>query len=779
MLRFRSYGSTGIVVGESMFGANCLFKYNLINGNYQSYPKSLDLLHVSGLRYPGGSMTESDFDVRNPDSRPLTYTSDRPFLGISDFMKYVNQTSRSATIVLPTAKMYNGQLDASHDAPRTINQQYLSDVIQYVRRLLTHGDNGPGSLPDAPIGAIEIGNEYWGSGQMTAREYGQVVNVLGAALENLFDSLLGPNAPHPEVLIQMGGPWDKQYKEGGLYASLNWQERIAQSNLDIIQEITSASAKDAITGLVEHYYYDIADNLFNQTSGAMNYINVDLAYWSRNGFSGLDLFLTEWGIRLGNTDQYGLKGASVMIEQMQYMLQLGADGAFAWPVQNGQTSLTGSSSSAPALSPMGAAFMLMAEDLIGTTLINGTVGQAGLEVDAYRSTSKVVFFVMSRSDAPQDVELDVSTFVGGYTNITGVRIGIAPGLAVDDPTAIAILTTYNQAQLGGADHLSFHLEPFEVIEIEFEIPRNLRIDGTNSSERLYGGRGDDIINGREGNDSIVGSTGHDIVHGNAGNDGLDGWDGDDTIFGDDGNDRLGGQQGNDHLVGGFGDDLIQGGIGTDTAVYTSISGVRVNLSIVGRQDTGEGIDTLTFIENIASGAGSDRLIGNEVSNYIGGGAGNDTLDGCFGDDTLYGGYGNDSVIGGVGDDRIYSEWGSDTISGGLGRDILFGGGLDGVRDVFVFNEIAESGRGRSARDLVFDFVSGIDDIDLSNIDANTQRMGDQAFRWSGTIPSANAVWYVTVDNHILLRADVSGDSLYDFEILLANVGSLGMADVIL
>ncbi|MFC3183268.1 calcium-binding protein [Cypionkella sinensis] len=779
MFDFRSYGSSGIVVGEAMFGANCLFKYNLIKGNYQSYPQSLSLLHVTGLRYPGGSMTESDFDVRNPDSRPLTYTSDRPFVGISDFLNFVNLTGRSATIVLPTAKMYNGQLDASHDAPRAINQQYLKDVLSYVTKLLTHGDSGPGSLPDTPIGTIEIGNEYWGSGQMTAKEYGQLVNVLCTELEKLFDSLLGPNASHPQVLIQMGGPWDRQYKEGGLYDSLSWLQRVAQSNLDIIGQITNPMAKDAITGLVEHYYYDVASNVLSQTSAAMNYINVDLAYWSNNGFNGLDLYLTEWGIKSGNTVQYGLKGASVMIEQMQYMLQLGADGAFAWPVQNGQTSLTGSSSSAPALSPMGAAFMLMAEDLVGTTLINGTVGQTGLEVDAYKSSTKVVFFVMSRSDSPQDVELNVSSLVSGYTNITGVRIGIASGLAVDDPTAVAVLTTYTQQQLGRADHLSFHLEPFEVIEIEFEIPRNIRVDGTNFSERLAGGLGDDIINGLDGNDSIIGRVGHDILHGNRGNDGLDGWDGDDTIYGDDGNDRLGGQQGNDHLNGGSGNDVLQGGIGNDTAVYTSPSGVRINLSVVGSQDTGEGIDVLTSIENISSGSGSDRLIGNDVANYIESGAGNDTVFGGNGNDTVYGSYGNDLISGDAGDDRIYSEWGSDTVTGGLGKDILFGGSLDGVRDIFVFNNVSESGSGESLRDQIFDFASGIDDVDLSRIDANTQRAGDQSFLWSNTTAAANSVWYAVNGTNVMLRADNNGDSVYDFEVLLANITHLNSTDIIL
>lgn len=752
-----------------MFGANCLFKYNLINGNYKSYTSSLDLLHVTGLRYPGGSMTESDFDVCNPDSRPMTYTSERPFVGVSEFLNYVKATGRAATIVLPTAKMYSGHLDAAHDAPRTINQQYVQDVIGYVTRLLTHNDSGPGSLPDTPIGTIEIGNEYWGSGQMTATEYGQVVNVLATALETLFDTLLGPNAQHPEVLVQMGGPWDPQYREGGLYQDLNWEDRVRQSNMDIIDQITNPLAEDAITGLVEHFYYDVQVDVLSPTSRAMNFINWDTSIWSNNGFAGLDLYLTEWSVKLGNTQQYGLKGASVIIEQVEYMLQLGADGAFVWPVQNGNTSLTGSSSATPALSPMGAAFMLMAEDLIGTTLINGTISQPGLEVDAYKSSTKVVFFVMSRSDAPQDVELNVSNLVSNFTSLTGVKIGIGSGFSVDDPTAFAVLTQFSQSQLGNPGLLTFHLNPFEIMEIEFQIPINLQLNGNDSSERIVGGQGNDTIQGMNGNDTIIGKSGNDILHGNGGNDGLDGWAGNDTIYGDDGDDRLGGQQGDDLLIGGAGNDLLQGGDGNDTAVYINAAGVKVDLSLTSRQNTGEGMDMLSSIENLRTGSGRDELFGNSVANHIESGAGNDTISGYLG---------NDTIIGDDGNDLIYGGQGSDSISGGRGKDRLFGGDADGAQDVFIFNAISDSPTGGKYRDIIFDFFSGVDDIDLSHIDANTSSYGDQAFTWTSGSPAANAVWYVVNGGEILLRADVNGDAAVDFEILISHTNSLRATDII-
>lgn len=51
-----------------------------------------------------------------------------------------------------------------------------------------------------------------------------------------------------------------------------------------------------------------------------------------------------------------------------------------------------------------------------------------------------------------------------------------------------------------------------------------------------------------------------------------------------------------------------------------------------------------MIENGVTGAGNDRLNGNEVANSLQGGAGNDTFSGGAGDDTLIGGLGNDSIM---------------------------------------------------------------------------------------------------------------------------------------
>ncbi len=71
------------------------------------------------------------------------------------------------------------------------------------------------------------------------------------------------------------------------------------------------------------------------------------------------------------------------------------------------------------------------------------------------------------------------------------------------------------------------------------------------------------------------------------------------MAGGDGNDSLYGFDGNDRLEGGLGDDFIDGGLGIDTASFgTAGSVVSVSLAIGGPQNTGQGMDTLTAIENL-------------------------------------------------------------------------------------------------------------------------------------------------------------------------------------
>jgi len=552
-------------VTAAMFGGNLLFKFNLISQGESTFVGAADLLGVTGLRYPGGTMTEKDFDVTNPNARPDSLPSTADFVGISDFLKFTQASGRDATIVLPTAKLYDGNPDPKSDTPRQINQDYLDDVANYVRLLLTQDDEGKGTLPDAPMKAFEIGNEYWGSGNMTATEYGQAVNALLARISDVFDDTLQPGQQRPEILIQMGSPWGAQFRTG-LYQGQDWLTKVAQSNQNIIDQLTNSKAVAMIDGLVEHYYYEGLSPSLGNTPASLAYIDRDLKVWAEAGFGDLDLHLTEWNVKQENTAQFGLKGAGVLIEQMEYMVQLGADSAFAWPVQGWPNSLAGEPETTPRLTPAGAAFRLMSESLDGMHVVESNISGGALEVDAFASKSSAVFFAMSRSDVAQQVSIDISGLVSGYKSFAGMRIGVAEGVAIDDPTAAAIVRPVDFGPSADGGHIELTLNPYEIVRIWYQLTEGSKMVGKFKSDVMQGGNGSDTLIGNGGNDSLTGGKGTDWVTGGAGNDFLSGWGGNDHLMGSAGNDRMFGQEGVDRLFGGNGRDYLSGGDGNDVLV---------------------------------------------------------------------------------------------------------------------------------------------------------------------------------------------------------------------
>lgn len=129
------------------------------------------------------------------------------------------------------------------------------------------------------------------------------------------------------------------------------------------------------------------------------------------------------------------------------------------------------------------------------------------------------------------------------------------------------------------------------------------------------------------------------------------------------------------------------------------------------------------------------------------------------------------ITGTAGDDRLTGQDGADLMYGGMGRDVLTGGF---GADVFVFQSTSESGVGR-VRDVITDFESGIDLIDLSGIDANKHIRGNQELQFVEQA-TAHSVWIVERKGIDILRADVTGDTQADFELRLDGISYLTVDD---
>jgi hypothetical protein len=662
---------TGSPISSSMFSANLLFK---INTDLAAFDQAISRLHIQGLRFPGGSMTEQSFDINNPDqplddtraaydNNPKTIATKLPdgtFVKFSDFMAWCYQNDCPATIVLPTRNLL-AEIDISGEDPnRVVDSQRVLELKAFVRNVLaTSGPYGD-IFADVKIKAFEIGNEYWGSGEMTAVEYGRVANAVSQVIAEVIAELGGGQVEHPQVLVQMGGPWSREFDAGGVYDSLrsdssieqlanfglsasdfgadgrlNWQAKVLLANLDIIKEITDPDAHAAISGLVEHYYTSSSAEHFELNSQTVNYINRDVQYWSSNFKKAMSLHITEWNIAASNYAQLGLKGAGLLLEQFENMLKIGMDSAFVWAVQhNTANDLAGKPGDSSSISPLGAAFNFMAESLVGARLVPSNITGGDVEINAFESAEACVLFVISRSRNVMSINLNAADLARSYDDIVASKIGVdlttADGLHYvngswqpveyfNEHDVKAFITQYTWVDVGTADALSFSLDPFEVLRITFL--KDVMTDFT-------GTKFNDTFVGRYDGELIEGMSGADLLYGKQGNDHMRGGNGGDTIVGGAGSDWLEGEVGNDLLIGDF-TELKKPDRPTRAEAQPVISG--------------NGMDS--YRSKDFGSPGFDRIYG---------GRGNDTLMGGGGDDYLHGGEGVDTFVfsGKIGSDRI-------------------------------------------------------------------------------------------------------------------------------
>ena len=127
---------------------------------------------------------------------------------------------------------------------------------------------------------------------------------------------------------------------------------------------------------------------------------------------------------------------------------------------------------------------------------------------------------------------------------------------------------------------------------------------------------------------------------------------------------------------------------------------------------------------------------------------------------LIGGAGSDVIIGGGGADQIYGAGLGDALTGGAGAD------------TFRYDSASDSTA--SATDLISDFLSGTDKIDLSRIDADSGTAGNQAFTWIGSSAFTNVAGQLRAfqsGGDWIVEGDVNGDGVADLTITVTTQGS--------
>lgn len=348
----------------------------------------------------------------------------------------------------------------------------------------------------------------------------------------------------------------------------------------------------------------------------------------------------------------------------------------------------------------------------GNDTIDGSLGE-GIVLDGGEGTD-----LLSGRDG--------ETFIGGtgfdslVLDLTAIDSGISANLSGLGTDATV---TISEAKITG----------IEVALIALGDGADRITSSARAQVGVFAGGGDDVLVGKGSVDVLAGGAGSDLIKGTGGSDVLYGY-APEKIFGFDvpgvgsddggGHDTLLGGDGADLLYGSLGDDRLDGGEGIDTVSYADAPGaVDIDLRHV-RQHTGSaGVDMLKSIENVIGSSGDDHLRGDDGANVLSGGDGADTIEG--------------------GD-------GSDVMSGGAGAD------------VFVFTAAHDSG------DAIIDLEAG-DAVDLSKIDADTGRDGNQRFHIVDHFDGHAGqlmLTYESSSNTTVALGDTNGDFVPDFGVVL-------------
>ncbi len=307
------------------------------------------------------------------------------------------------------------------------------------------------------------------------------------------------------------------------------------------------------------------------------------------------------------------------------------------------------------------------------------------------------------------------------------------------------------------------------------------------ADTITTGAGDDIIRTGLGASTVTAGQGHNIIFGGANADTITALDGGNIV-------RAG--NGTNTVTTGAGADIVSTGIGADTIVT---GGSHDLITVRGGADTvnaGAGRDRLVvdysamttdvsggitggvwatgYVGHIADGLVSVVDFRRTESFTISTGSGNDTLTTGNGSDVLRGNLGFDTFVGGAGRDHLFGGGGQDILQGGLGIDVLIGGA---AADVFIFATTDEAGRW-ARHDQIRDFEQGVDQIDVSGIDANLNLLGNQFFHFMGSAAFSGTEAELRFA-HGIVSGDVDGDGIADFRIEIGTQVGMSQDDFLL
>ncbi|MEM6620981.1 MAG: hypothetical protein AAF674_02045 [Pseudomonadota bacterium] len=448
----------GSVIGLELLGANFLFNRVSFNegvgtGGFDETAASLGIEHV---RYPGGTITERQFDPANPDSTvqttdlitgaPLSNTNQHTLTPLSEFLAEAAEQDWRVTIVLPTARYLDFLgTPGGRAAVEAEIKTFVTDTLS--------GPNGH------VIEGFEIGNEWYAIG-LSASEYGTIADAMAPWVAQ---AIADANpAETPFIGLQVG------------------QRANSFTETDaILAQMSSASLSVIDTAIVHNYRPQPWDQA-GTTEGKLAQVARAEAAVGRP----LDTLVSEWNVGNASPND-GLLQAAGILEMFYQLVEGGVDRAHIWPVlENNTTRLADNvivEGEAADLMIGGEIFRQMAQSLPGTQALdinrrldtdgNGT---ADYLLHAFGDTGTgTVVFLSSLLPSTAAISLDLSALdnrVPSDGHLWMTRISVAEGQNPISPNArpeVSAIALSQALDTIATTPLQLTLDPYEVIRLEF------------------------------------------------------------------------------------------------------------------------------------------------------------------------------------------------------------------------------------------------------------------------------------------------------------------------
>ncbi|MBP0482581.1 hypothetical protein [Sagittula salina] len=483
----------GSAATHDLFGGNILAPRAHMTGP-ASYDHAIEALGVTTLRYPGGSLTENMFSLRDPDAtsaRDPDTGRMEDFIPLSEMMQYSAGTGHAVSIVIPTRdQLSNDVLDDNGDRMPAVDREVLQD---FVRDVVT-GHYGEGT-----VAAFEIGNEYWGSGEMNAAEYGRLAAEMAQVIDRTLNDIAArhPEAAEIDVLVQVGTNFGRS-EISAQYDSMAPSEAVAELNAaygltlgddvifpnggmdwtEINNEILLSHFDDdamaATDGVVAHVYSraPVVDHSrwFQLEQIEEHWQAVDPT---------LEIHVTEWNAK-ANTDafdatrDYGLFQAQEMLEQVEEFMRMDVDAAQVWPlIQNTDSALALGREFDNPTAP-GEMFSMMSENLPGMRMLDFDAGDdrdtelhtREMDVHAFADGRDMLFYFTSNlRNGVVDAEVDISNLVDRFGEMEITTLNVVRGAQPGNTGSPAMVEHPDPEDLHAAGLIETVLAPGEIMQV--------------------------------------------------------------------------------------------------------------------------------------------------------------------------------------------------------------------------------------------------------------------------------------------------------------------------